>query len=68
VQNSVAIVRFCVIITPLKQTTEENNKMNIIAKIRNNTFKAKKEGGKFYAWVPRANAWQRVAKTKIFKA
>jgi hypothetical protein len=51
--------------------TEANNRseiiMNIIAKIRNNTFEAKEEGGKFYAWVPRANSWQRVAKTKIFK-
>ena len=40
---------------------------NLIAKIRSNTFEAKEEGGKFYAWVPRANSWQRVAKTKIFK-
>lgn len=37
----------------------------LIAKIRNNTFEAKEEGGKFYAWVPRARAWQRVAKTTI---
>ena len=41
--------------------------MKLTAKIRNNVFEAKEESGKFYAWVPRANAWQRVAKTKIFK-
>jgi hypothetical protein len=41
--------------------------MKLIAKIRNNTFDAKEENGKFYAWVPRAHAWQRVAKTKIIK-
>lgn len=39
----------------------------LVAKIRSNTFEAKEECGKFYAWVPRANAWQRVAKTKIHK-
>lgn len=37
----------------------------LIAKIRNNTFEAKEVNGKFYAWVPRAGQWQRVAKTKI---
>lgn len=43
----------------------------LIAKIRNNEFEAKEEGGKFYAWVPRARygagEWQRVAKTKIVR-
>jgi hypothetical protein len=45
--------------------------MKLIAKVRANTFEAKEEAGKFYAWVPRANygagEWQRVAKTKISK-
>jgi hypothetical protein len=44
---------------------------NLVAKIRSNTFEAKEENGKFFAWVPRANCgageWQRVAKTKISK-
>jgi hypothetical protein len=40
----------------------------LIAKVRNNTFEAKEINGKFYAWIPRANEWQRVAKTKISKA
>ena len=41
----------------------ENTKL--IAKIRSNTFEAKEIAGKFYAWIPRAGEWQRVAKTKI---
>jgi hypothetical protein len=39
----------------------------LIAKIRNNTFEAKEVCGKFFAWIPRAGEWQRVAKTKIVK-
>ena len=37
----------------------------LIAKIRTNEFEAKEVNGKFFAWIPRANEWQRVAKTKI---
>ena len=39
--------------------------MKIIAKIGNNELEAKEVNGKFYAWVPRAGQWRRVAKTKI---
>ncbi|MBW1726014.1 MAG: hypothetical protein JRJ62_00255 [Deltaproteobacteria bacterium] len=42
-------------------------KTTLVARIRTNEFEAKEVNGKFYAWVPRAHAWQRVAKTKIFK-
>jgi len=51
--------------------TEQNKMTKLIAKIRSNEFEAKEMGGKFFAWIPRANygagEWQRVAKTKIIK-
>jgi len=61
----------CYIMFTSTKGTEQNKMSKLIAKIRNNEFEAKEEGGKFFAWIPRANhgagEWQRVAKTKIKK-
>jgi hypothetical protein len=45
-------------------------KLTAVLGLKKNVIReAKQEGGKFYAWVPKANygagEWQRVAKTKI---